>query len=351
MARRIVSLFAAALIVAGIVAYFDIRQGPSAAEVLADAKAHVATHRSARFAGEISVTTATGGASGTAVNGELGRNGVTRAVLSSDAAGAAETVVVGDRAYVREAETVVRLAQAKFAPFDANQSSKSTRVLRPTDLDIRALLRAAQDPVVLRRSGSLTTIAAAVNSDTMELTVHRGGRVQSVVLRTRSDAQTVTTTLRYRDWNVDVDVQEPSAAELDPTPRIDEAAIAAWNATSPLMPKTLPRGWKLVYADVLGAAQTAEGCAQLELRYESPGADEGYLYLYQFPLSCARSLSGPDVRSFRAGTYEGFGLMSADGVALAQITVRSTAVQADSTLSLAELVTILDEFVPLKLAG
>lgn len=352
MTRRIISVFAGLLIFAGVVAYFDVRNGPTAGEVLAEAKAYVAEHRSVRFSGQTSVKRATGDPLRSALRGEIGRNGRVRVVLSSESSGAAETVVDGERAYVRQADTIVTLARAKYAPFDADeaQDGAGSDALRAKDLDIRALLRSVRDPVVLHRDGGVTTITTDLEPTTVEVAVHRGGRVRSVVLRNAGDTEETTTTLRYRDWDADVSVAAPLASELDTTPGIDEEAVAAWRATALVMPKTLPRGWSLTYADLLPAAETAEGCNQFELRYEAAGEAPGYLNLYQFPQSCAQPPAGPDVIPFRAGKYEGVGLQTPDNGSLAQITVGSSAVQADTDLSLDELSTILDEFVPLRLA-
>lgn len=137
-------------------------------------------------------------------------------------------------------------------------------------------------------------------------------------------------------------------ASVEPGAAISEATIAAWEGSPLVMPKTVPAGWTLVYADVLPAPETIEGCHQFELNYEDPDSDAGFLDLYQFPNACAQPFTGGGVTPFAAGEHRGFGRYSPDGGTLVQITVGPSTVQAHSDLSLAELTTVLAEFVALK---
>ncbi|HUR78915.1 MAG TPA: hypothetical protein VMZ22_13280 [Acidimicrobiales bacterium] len=139
-------------------------------------------------------------------------------------------------------------------------------------------------------------------------------------------------------------------ASVQPGPGINVAAIAAWRATALVRPKSPPPGWTMVFADVLPAAQTIEGCHQFELDYQPP-VGAGYLYLYQLPNTCAKPLAGEAVSPFTAGRYRGSATNSAQDGSVVQITIGAATLQAQSDLSLVDLAKVLDDFVPLRVGA
>ena len=146
---------------------------------------------------------------------------------------------------------------------------------------------------------------------TVEIEVLDGGEIQSIEQTTKGDGMESVSTIRFSDWGAAVRIAEPTADQVDPTPGLEEEAIAAWKGVSLYMPKAIPVGWALDYADVLPADDTVEGCEQVEIDI-SPvdvdfSADEfPYLWIYLLPTSCAEDFTGPGVKAFRAGPYSGF---------------------------------------------
>ena len=164
---------------------------------------------------------------------------------------------------------------------------------------------------------------------------------------TRDASGTTTVTLRFEDWGKAVAVAAPPADQLDPTPGIEQAQVAAFKDTELYMPKAIPAGWKLVRAVVLPAEETKEDCAQVELQYADPASPgRNYLSLYQFPIGCLLPFDG---EPFAAGAYRGYGRSSKEEGTLVQITVGATTLQAKTTLSLQELAALLKNLTRLKL--
>jgi hypothetical protein len=94
----------------------------------------------------------------------------------------------------------------------------------------------------------------------------------------------------------------PGADRVDPTPGIDEEAVAAFKAHPLLSPRAVPPGMVLQSVDVFDEEPEFESCAGVHLRYGSRGPQlrDGqlrYLSISLRPASCSESgmvlYSGP----------------------------------------------------------
>ena len=129
-------------------------------------------------------------------------------------------------------------------------------------------------------------------------------------------------------------------------PQVHLTAIAGWDDAPLYMPRNAPAGWELTFIGILPAAETKEGCDQVEIDYEDPAdEDNGFLYLYEFPRKCAKPMQGG--KPFATGPYRGSIRHSDAEGSVVQITVDATTVQATSDLNTAELQLVLQELVPL----
>jgi hypothetical protein len=374
--QRILSVVSALLVILGVLAALDVQRGPSADTVLERARAYVAEHPSVRFSGTMKVVikakdSEVGEESSTTtrIKGEIESKGRAHAVVSAGKDGVSEVVALGAVIYVRVAETLGAVRNAKYAKFDTS-TARGAGVQYDTnqvkDLDLGAALAAARNPTKLRHNGKLTTIEADVNVTKLvgevlahdieeiklRLVVHKSGEVRSAVQLTGAQGAVITTDVSYTDWGSTIAIAEPQAGEIDPTPGIEEEKISAWEDAPLVMPKAIPAGWELSYADILSADETTEGCAEVEIDYEDvEDPDASYLYLYEFPNSCAKPFGGEGVFPFTAGPYRGFGKTSPEEGSLVQITVGGTTLQADSDLTIAELARVLSNLVPLNLSA
>jgi hypothetical protein len=366
VARRVLLVMSTLLVFGGVSGVQTIQQGPSAQSVLHDARAFVTRHPGFRFTGTIAFKT-TELANTVAIAGELesARRGHVVVSYAADE-GVREIVVLDDVNYTRSAETTAALANTKYDKSEAQaRAARRGGVSRREDIDVAAWLDAAHHPKRTRHHGELTGITTDVNVTklygadearqidwmTLRMTVHRSGEIRSLVQVTRDGrAGTSTVTLRFTDWGTNVAVAPPPADQVDPTPAIDEEGIAAFTESALYMPKTLPKGWKLVRAVVLAEGETVEGCAQVELEFGVlDGPDSGGLTLYEFPNSCSQPLDGEGVAPFTAGRYRGFGRSSEAEGTVVQITVGITTLQATThELTLQELAAVLKDLVPLK---
>jgi hypothetical protein len=161
--------------------------------------------------------------------------------------------------------------------------------------------------------------------------------------------------VKLSNWNAPVDVTPPDESDIDPTPWIDEEAVAAVAATlTPVWPTVVPDGLELSYLDAVPVEDTIEGCAQLNVGYAPPfdptvdaeaiaGADD-YLDLYLMPASCALAYNDTP---FTPGRYgETLSRASEGGW---DVLFGDTVVQIDSSLGEAELASVVASLAPFDL--
>jgi hypothetical protein len=292
-----------------------------------------------------------------------------------------EVIGIGDTFYVREAEDADALEEEQWAKYDDAEADRRSGVVRPPSFvdeglgggldptaggsptDLRRVLRGASDPVILRTSGPGLFVVRAdldpdrafgdqigedVDSATIELTTSRQGRITRMLIRYESSGDTGTADYRLSAWDRPVRVEAPPERDVDPTPLVDEAELAAFTAAPLLQPAGIPAGWVFEGAFVVPADETVEGCDQVEVDYLDPDdPDSGYLYLFELPTSCADLEPPGDAAPFVVGRATGW--IQADeeeGFTFAQVVVGRTVVQADTDLSPADLAAVLAELVP-----
>ncbi len=330
------------------------------------ARAYVAAHPRARFhgtatveGGTIRTTTGSAQTAHADVAGELAM-GRAHAVIA-DSQLTSEVVLDGDTVYAREAATTDALAKASYVRADTQlRRVMRVRAEQAKALDVAAVFAAAQDLKTLGRHGGVTTLdgdvdvprlfgsklAQHVEWATLKAVVADDGRPVSTALVVRAEAD-LTTRLSFDAWgDAAITVAAPPPAQVDARPSVTQLKLASLRSTKLVMPKQLPDGWQLVGTDVLAPSETEEGCTQAALSYEDQtNPDAGYLYLYEFPSSCAQPPEGSS-SLFNAGPYGGFSSETADGPYV-QITVGNTTVQAVSDLALPDLAGVLSDLVPL----
>ena len=355
------------LFVAGVVGVTVVSAEASPGTLLGRARSYVHDHATARFQGTTTVNAgdplspvSEAHTDLAQISGEVQQHR-THATLFDDTS-AAELVLVGRAAYARVADTPESLDKAPYVRAD-EQARRLMRVRaeQARALDVGAVLAAASDAKKLTERKELTVIetdvdakalfgrdlGAHVSFATARLFVTDDGELRAMRLVTRGEA-TITYRLQYADWGSrDIRIAAPPSTQIDNSPAIAAAKLAAFKTAPLLMPNALPAGWELVRADVLVAADTQEGCAQAELAYEDRHhAKGGYLYLYEFPRNCAKTPAS-DATPFTAGNYTGFAAVQ--DAPYVQITAGQTTVQAVSDLSLDELAQTLSGLVPLAI--
>lgn len=374
-ARMRLSLAACAVTLAliGVVAPAVLAVPPTAHELLTRAQAHAAVTGSVRFVGAVRITTPDDTDDKSSVSslhtdrgrilGEVQDQTHVRARIEG-ANGWQETIVAGRYLYTRFADGAAGLRSEQFAKIPLAEAAEGEVDPTSQSLDFPSLLRLAQRAVVTNRHNGKHTVrfnlvprqfydretAATLSDLRVTAVIRSNGELVSITQALRGDDLDGVISLHFSDWGSRIRVAAPAADQIDPTPHLNEAAVAGYRDTGLYMPQTIPTGWELTYADVIPADETAEGCAQVELDYEpSDPDDDTYLYLYFVPLSCAEV---PDaVQRFTAGRYPGF-IVTEDGSSLAAVLVDNrTVMQADTNLSPDALRDIIDTLVPLDLGA
>ena len=232
---------------------------------------------------------------------------------------------------------------------------------RPTD--IPRIVEAAHRPLVERRYDDATVLRCELRIDdafirggdqvdeaTVELTVREDGQLERLLLRFSGDPGNGRLDYHLSDWGEPVQIEAPPEAEIDPTPEIDEEAVANFKDAPLLQPRAIPEGWEQTYATVLEADETEEDCRQVEVDYEDPDdPEDGYLYIYELPRACADLDPPRRSRPFRAGPNSGWIDEDDEDGVRAQLVVGATVLQVDTDLDPAVLATVLSQLVPLDL--
>jgi hypothetical protein len=287
---------------------------------------------------------------------------------------ASEVIALGELFYTRDAEKTEDLDAKKWAETDLGKDDERSGVIRDEEgareadladpVGLLGTLRAAGDPVLVRRTEQVAIIRAKVDPEqaysgdlagdvssvTIELTLAGEERIDRAVLTAKGGGGSVVADYQFRDWGQTVDVAAPAEADRDPTPGLEEEDIAAYKRAKLYQPRGIPAGWILEAAGVLPRQFTVEDCDQVELDYIDPDdPDAGYLTLYLLPKSCADLDPPRGSQPFNAGRYTGFIEEDPSG-ALAQIVVGDTVVQAETDLPADGLARILADLIPLNLA-
>lgn len=363
---------------------------PSVAELFAASKKFVAQAKTATVSGSGTVETgdlsqAPGrgdkvGESGTTVVQRLKLNGQVawpdRSLMRLDlgSGGVTEALVVAGEVYTRQAEKAAGLDDVLWAkhelPPGVVNPDHGGPILDPNDpssggpLALGELLAVAKAPKTFTRDGSAYVLAldldpndvlpdpeqtgVAFDRMTLTLRTEKDGTILGYTLVQRGDSVRSDITVNFV-WGAKVSIVAPASDELDATPQVNEEAIGAFDASPVLVPAAIPSGWLLTLADVAPADETAEGCEEVTIDYESSGDSEGgYLYLFVFDTDCEGLdlVPPPGAEDFRPGRAdEGYVVGSPEDGWLAQFVVDGTVIQADTDLDPKELAQVMERLV------
>jgi len=366
-------------VVAAVAGPRPLTKQERATNALRDARVFSGKARTVRFVSEAryELSPENRGFTGSTINVRVDANGEVEfpdgfRILEQGDEHVAETIVLGKAIFHREGTDPAELLNHKWVDIaallqDAGPSASGDTgdpvgalpaLLRPNQL--AAVVRSLTRPRFVRREHTVTTFRAAVglgrfhaesqglDAAEVEVSLRDKGAIELIVIRFRGKSVRGTMTYHMRRWQRPVAIAAPPANQIDPTPGLDEEAIAAFHDAPLLQPRGIPAGWVLDSASVLAPDETVEGCRQVEVDYTDPDDDEnGYLDLYEFPVACAKP-APPGATPFTAGRVTGWQHVD-NGDVMVQIQVGGTVVQAESDLTAANLAVILGQLVPLDL--
>lgn len=291
-----------------------------------------------------------------------------------------ETLQLPEVVYVRDAKSVRDLPDAKWGKFDLGAAADRAGVapfaapatpdteLAFTPAELRAVFAAVRTPefddpdpdgnhVVkgdVDVDKAFAEQAELVESAEVEVRATKQGEPVRVILTLAQPEGELRVDLRFSDWGKRVDLAPPDDADIDPTPDLEEEAIANFKEAPLLMPAALPDGWRITFADVLPAEETPENCRQAEIDFDDPEDPSGqYLWLYQMASSCADAEVPEGARPFvaggRAGWYTVEDIEGAE-VLVGNLRIGDTVLAFETDLEPADLALILGTLRPLDFA-
>ncbi len=193
-----------------------------------------------------------------------------------------------------------------------------------------------------------------------EIVLDAEDRPVSLTLTVENDSASHTSRIDFSDWGATITITAPAESEIDPTPWLDEEALAeARAAITPVRPTVLPEGIELQEIYPISSDEAAamdEDCAQMNLVYGPPFDPEGlddpetdeamawddYLDVYLRPAQCAQHA---DDAPFVPGHYGAVPTRDSSGVL--EVLSGDTVVQIDTSYegeTLATLVTSIQPF-------
>ena len=102
-----------------------------------------------------------------------------------------------------------------------------------------------------------------------EVVLGADDRPVSVTLTVENETASHTSEVEFSDWGAAITIAAPAESEIDPTPWLDEEALAeARVGITPLLPTALPEGVELQEIYPIGAdeaAEMGEDCGQIDL--------------------------------------------------------------------------------------
>lgn len=261
-----------------------------------------------------------------------------------------EAIAVDGLLYSRDAADRDALAGAAWAEAEGEAGFF---VLPAPPQDLPELLAGARRPRLRGRGDDTTIIRLTVDEIEPDLLLSVADDGRPVSLGYASDDEFVSEVVKieFERWNGDVDIEEPDASDIDPTPLIDDEAVAAYDDAPLYQPRVIPEGWVLDSATVLpDFATTDDGdpCETVMLFFLEPDDAEGYLSLYEAPTECV--LPRPQrAEDFSAGSNDGW--IADEGEFLeGTLIVDGTMLQFDTDLAPEALSVLLGDLVPLDLA-
>lgn len=350
-ARRVFRLLAAAA--TGVLAVAGVAVPAAAAtsspeQVLQRAKAFAERAKSVEFTATLEFGGAiVGTLEQAAVLPKRGRSVLTRGADIVDRS------FVKDQAFVRESPQGAPVEGFPYVP-QYGHPKEYLAFERPQD--IAKIVSFLKDPEIVSEGADGTVVRGTFKEPDklsvgpanptaahLDLVVAPDGEPKSFTLVASGPDGELIATADDVTWNGRVTVPTPKNADL-----VDEDAVSQFVDAPLYRPKTLPRRWKLELAQVFVAAQTVEGCAQVETAYVDPESRrQDFLDIFEFPTPCA----SPDPlelgEPLTLGSYQGT-IRDVFGEPLrAQFDVDGTTVQVHTSLSREEFEKVLGELVPL----
>lgn len=262
-----------------------------------------------------------------------------------------EAIAVDGLLYSRDAADRDALDDA---PWEEAEGEAGFFVLPAPPQDLPDLLAGARRPRLVGHEDGITTLRVAVEEiePDLVLAVADGGRLAALGYASDDEFGSEAVKIVFEHWNTNVDIVAPDDSDIDPTPLIDEDAVAAYDDAPLYQPRAIPEGWVLDSATVLpDFATTDEGapCETVMVSFLDPDNGEGYLSLYQAPDECA--LPRPQrADDFAAGSNDGWIADELDFLE-GTLVVDGTMLQFDTDLTPEALSVLFGDLVPLDLSN
>jgi len=367
--RRVLLIVATALALTGGLATQHVSAAPTAMSFLNEARDFSAKHESATFSGLMTMTFAeneSGLGSRTTskarITGEVDDDRMRMVIDHGE--GAEEMIIIGKTMYMRSAESTILLVAEEFAKESlASPGIVSGSPAETNQFDLDKMLGAASKPVVSKLDDGRVTMTVRLDPKTIDpefaehvksfeirFVVLDNGQVESMTQTWKGPAFDGEIALNFSDWDTPVKVAEPTAAQVDPTPDFDEAKIANYRDSTLVMPRVIPSGWEMTYADLITAEESDEDCAQVSVDFDDmtdESDDALYAYTYLLPADCVEEVGG---KAFQAGPYSGYIDTDKDG-SWVELRIDATSVlEIDTNLPPADIARIFGDLVALELS-
>jgi hypothetical protein len=237
--------------------------------------------------------------------------------------------------FVRAGPSSAAMHEMPFGQFSLREQGAAVGTVKAgaSVLNFAAVLAKASTPVQTAHRDGRTTlslrvdpkkvfdarVAGVVSHITASIVVSDAGKLVSLRERFSVNTAEFSLNLTFTDWGTSVEVAAPN--DVDPTPTINEEAIAAYGASALYMPKKLPNGWGLAAADAIPAGDDID-CDEVLLSYTpTVDAPNSYVDMYVVPRECAGMLDG---ESYQIGAYRVVVSQDDDGTWLMEWTADGT---------------------------
>lgn len=287
-----------------------------------------------------------------------------------------EILSVGGKTYGRQGRGQRELDKAKWGELPSTpgpggphtvEEESLTAPLSLTPGRVLSVVAAVKHPVLVEKKDAdgwlqltgdvdvdkaFPDAGGTLDGATADLRVSRSGRLNRLVVKLHGPAGRGTADLQLTRWGERVRLAAPASDQIDPTPGLQEEAIAAFHEAPLLQPVAIPAGWVLDTAEVLATGEGNGDCPTVEIFYTDPNnPDGGYLDLYESASGCATSAPVAGARPFAAGT--GAGLLDpdpGDGSLSGVVTHGATAIHFETDLDLPTVAAALGSVRPLDLS-
>jgi hypothetical protein len=288
----------------------------------------------------------------------------------------AEVLSVGGKTFARQGEDEKALAKAKWGELEGfagasgahtvdEESLTGPLPLTPAQLmDVVAHIKRPRlgadkdDDGWFQLTGAVDIdrayphAATALDSAQADLRVDRHGHLHRMLVKLEGPDGKGSADVRFSRWSRPVTLAAPAPDQIDPTPGIEEEAVAAFKAAPLFQPVAIPAGWVLDTAMVTDPGGEDGSCPEVEVFYTDPDNPDGaYLDLYESPASCADLSVAAGSSTFSAGPATGsVAPDQGDGILTGVLVRGSTALSFETDMDLATLAAVLGDLRPMDLA-